>query len=106
VPHLGGTLPFLVERLDGSLAGRSAYKPSEYLKRLWYDTVNGSVAALRCARDAFGADRLLLGTDFPHLAGPRFERCVSYIEQSELAPAEKSAVLDGNAQRVLGLSDR
>jgi 6-methylsalicylate decarboxylase len=106
VPHLGGTLPFLVERLDGSLAGRSQYKPSEYLKRLWYDTVNGSVAALRCARDAFGADRLLLGTDFPHLAGPRFERCVSYIEQSELAPAEKSAVLDGNAQRVLGLSDR
>jgi predicted TIM-barrel fold metal-dependent hydrolase len=55
VPHLGGTLPFLIERLDGSLAGRSTYKPSEYLKR-------------RCARDAFGADRLLLGTDFPHLA--------------------------------------
>lgn len=63
VPHLGGTLPFLVERLDGSLVGRTQYKPSEYLKRLWYDTVNGSTAALRCARDAFGADRLLLGTD-------------------------------------------
>jgi len=106
VPHLGGTLPFLIERLDGSLAGRSPYKPSEYLKRLWYDTVNGSAAALRCARDAFGADRLLLGTDFPHLAGPRFEQCVSYIEQSELAREERSAVLDRNAQSLLGLAER
>ena len=106
VPHLGGTLPFLLERLDGSLAERTQYKPSEYLKRLCYDTVNGSRAALRCARDAFGADRLLLGTDFPHLAGPRFEQCVSYIEQSELASEEKSAVLDRNAQSLLGLRER
>jgi 6-methylsalicylate decarboxylase len=75
------------------------------LRRLWYDTVNGSRAALRCARDAFGADRLLLGTDFPHLAGPRFEQCVSYIEQSELASEEKSAVLDRNAQSLLGLRE-
>ena len=106
VPHLGGTLPFLVERLDGSLVGRTAYQPSEYLKRLWYDTVNGSTAALRCARDVFGADRLLLGTDFPHLAGPRFEQCVSYIEQSDLAWEEKRAVLDHNAQSLLGLAER
>jgi aminocarboxymuconate-semialdehyde decarboxylase len=106
VPHLGGTLPFLIERLDGSLAERTQYKPSEYLKRLCYDTVNGSRAALRCARDAFGADRLLLGTDFPHLAGPRFEQCVSYIEQSDLASEEKSAVLDRNAQSLLGLRER
>jgi 6-methylsalicylate decarboxylase len=101
VPHLGGTLPFLIERLDGSLAERTQYKPSEYLKRFWYDTVNGSRAALR-----FGADRLLLGTDFPHLAGPRFEQCVSYIDQSDLALEEKSAVLDRNAQSLLGLRER
>jgi aminocarboxymuconate-semialdehyde decarboxylase len=107
VPHLGGTLPFLIERLDGSLAGgRSQYKPSEYLKRLWYDTVNGSPAALRCSRDAFGADRLLLGTDFPHLAGARFEQCVSYVQQSNLAEEEKSAILDNNAQALLGLAER
>jgi aminocarboxymuconate-semialdehyde decarboxylase len=106
VPHLGGTLPFLIERLDGSLAGRSEYKPSEYLRRLWYDTVNGSPAALRCARDAFGADRLLLGTDFPHLAGARFEQCVSYVRQSDLAEDEKNAILDHNAGSLLGFTER
>jgi aminocarboxymuconate-semialdehyde decarboxylase len=106
VPHLGGTLPFLRMRLDGSLAGRTKYKPSEDLKRLWYDTVNENIASLRCAREAFGADRLLFGTDFPHLHGERFDRCVSYIQQSGLPPDEKSAILDRNAQVLLGLADR
>jgi aminocarboxymuconate-semialdehyde decarboxylase len=106
VPHLGGTLPFLRMRLDGSLAGRTEYKPSEYLKRLWYDTVNENVASLRCARDAYGADRLLFGTDFPHLFGARFDRCTSYIQQSDLPEDEKAAILDRNAQLLLGLADR
>ena len=107
VPHLGGTLPFLVTRLDNSsVAMRWEYKPSEHLKRLWYDSINGNGAALRCAREAFGADRLVLGTDFPHLAGERFNQCVSYIEESDLPPEEKRAILDRNAQALLGLEDR
>jgi len=106
VPHLGGTLPFLKMRLDGSLGGRTEYKPSEYLKRLWFDTVNENVASLHCARDAYGADRLLFGTDFPHVFGARFERCTSYIQQSDLPEEEKTAILDRNAQTLLGLADR
>jgi 6-methylsalicylate decarboxylase len=107
VPHLGGTLPFLVTRLDSSsVAMRWEYKPSEHLKRLWYDSINGNVAALRCAREAFAANRLVLGTDFPHLAGERFNQCVSYIEESDLPPEEKHAILDHNAQALLGLEDR
>jgi aminocarboxymuconate-semialdehyde decarboxylase len=107
VPHLGGTLPFLMTRLDNSSVARQwDYKPSEYLKRLWYDSINGNVAALRCAREAFGADRLVLGTDFPHLAGERFNQCVGYIEESDLPPEEKRAILDRNAQSLLGLEDR
>jgi len=107
VPHLGGTLPFLMTRLDNSsVAGRWEYRPGEYLKRLWYDSINGNVAALRCAREAFGADQLVLGTDFPHLAGERFNQCVSYIQESDLPPEEKHAILDRNAQALLGLEDR
>jgi predicted TIM-barrel fold metal-dependent hydrolase len=107
VPHLGGTLPFLITRLDtSSVAEQTDYKPGTYLKRLWYDSINGNGAALRCARDAFGADRLVLGTDFPHLAGERFNQCVRYIQESDLAPEEKHAILDRNAQALLGLEDR
>lgn len=106
VPHLGGPLPFLRMRLDGSLRGRVDFKPSEEIKRLWYDTVNENIPSLHCAREAFGADRLLLGTDFPHVFGDRFERCVSYIEKSDLPAEEKAAILDRNAQSLLGLADR
>lgn len=106
VPHLGGPLSFLRMRLDGSLRGRTDFKPSEELKRLWYDTVNENIPSLHCAREAFGADRLLFGTDFPHVFGDRFERCTSYIQQSNLPAEEKSAILDHNAQSLLGLADR
>jgi 6-methylsalicylate decarboxylase len=107
VPHLGGTLPFLMTRLDSSsVARRWEYKPSEYLKRLWYDSINGNVAALRCAREAFGADRLVLGTDFPHLGSERFNQCVTYIQESDLPPEEKHAILDRNALALLEVQDR
>lgn len=106
VPHLGGVLPFLKMRLDGSLRGRTEYKPSEMLKRLWYDTVNENIPSLYCAREAFGADRLLFGTDFPHVHADRFERCISYIQQSDLPDEEKTAILDHNAQSLLGLANR
>jgi 6-methylsalicylate decarboxylase len=106
VPHLGGTLHFLRLRLDGSLRGRTDFKPSEELRRFWYDTVNENIPSLHCAREAFGAEKLLFGTDFPHVFGDRFERCVSYIEKSGLPVEEKTAILDRNAQSLLGLADR
>ncbi|HZU05305.1 MAG TPA: amidohydrolase family protein [Chloroflexota bacterium] len=111
VPHLGGTLPFLIERLRYSAeaqraAGRSLPPADglvDRLRRLWFDTVNTSPDALRCACGAFGTDRLLLGTDFPYLYGPRLRRCVTYIEEAGLGAAETAAILGGNAQALLGL---
>ena len=42
--------------------------PSEYTRRLWYDTVNNYPPALQCSCEAFGVDRIMLGTDFPYNA--------------------------------------
>src|SRR5579885_2895047 len=111
VPHLGGKLTFLLQRLRYSAeaqraAGRSlppADGLEDRLRRLWFDTVNTSPDALRCACGAFGTDRLLLGTDFPYLYGPRLRRCVTYIEEAGLGAAETAAILGGNAQALLGL---
>jgi predicted TIM-barrel fold metal-dependent hydrolase len=93
----------LIERLDGSLAGRSTYKPSEYLKRLWYDTVNKALR--RCARDAFGADRLLLGTDFPHWR-PKILAVRELYRAIRAGAGRKKRVLDRNVQSLLGLAER
>lgn len=106
VPHLGGTLPFLIQRLDDTPAREQAgidEPPSRLLKRLWFDTVNSSPAALRCACQAYGADRLMLGTDWPYLVGPKFKRCVTYIQESGLPKNDVEAILDKNAQTLLGI---
>ena len=72
---------------------------------MWYDTVgHGHPPALRCAADSFGADRLVLGTDFPYENGAVFDRAVSYITTSGLAPADAESVLTSNAETLLGLT--
>jgi len=53
-------------------------RPSLAARRMWYDTVgDGHVPALRCAIDSFGADRLLLGTDFPYENGDRVRQLIA-----------------------------
>jgi aminocarboxymuconate-semialdehyde decarboxylase len=74
--HLGGTIPYLAERLD---RGFRAFKecrthidepPTSYLKRhFWYDTVNFAEGPLKLAIDFAGADHVVAGSDYPHKIG-------------------------------------
>jgi predicted TIM-barrel fold metal-dependent hydrolase len=106
IPHLGGTLPLFLQRMD-NVAERqdwhSDLKPSDLLRRMWFDSVNEHPVALRCACEAFGVDRLLLGTDWPFLPADKLQRCVTYVEEA-LPSAEASAILDRNAASLLGLA--
>jgi aminocarboxymuconate-semialdehyde decarboxylase len=58
---------------------------------------------LRCAIDSFGADRLLLGTDFPYEDGDTFVRAVDYINDPRNDPSAARAILDQNASALLGI---
>jgi aminocarboxymuconate-semialdehyde decarboxylase len=107
VPHLGGTIAFLMQRIDDSAwrehqrGDEMAIKrPSEALRSLYFDTVNNYPAALRCSCEAFGADHIMLGTDFPYLF---FKPCVEYVQQSGLPAEDIDMILDHTASRVLGL---
>jgi aminocarboxymuconate-semialdehyde decarboxylase len=115
VPHLGGVLPFLAQRIADLTAHSVARQraqdqapaiqgpPRAYFRRLWYDTVSSHPAALRCACETFGADRLLLGTDFPYLAGPQWAPLVRYVEEAGFSAEDTAAILGGNAEALLGL---
>jgi aminocarboxymuconate-semialdehyde decarboxylase len=104
--HLGGALPMLLQRADDQYrweAPDTPELPSAAARRMWYDTVgHGHVPALRCAIDSFGADRLLLGTDFPYENGDTFVRAVDYINDLQIDPAAARAILDQNATALLG----
>jgi aminocarboxymuconate-semialdehyde decarboxylase len=73
---------------------------------MWYDTVSHCHApALRCAIDSFGADRIVLGTDFPYEDGDTFVRAVDYI--TDTASEEDSRkILETNAMQLFGIELR
>jgi 6-methylsalicylate decarboxylase len=104
--HLGGALPMLLQRVDDQYrweAPDTPEPPSVAARRMWYDTVgHGHVPALRCAIDSLGADRLLLGTDFPYESGDTFIRAVDYIHDPQIDTSAARAILDQNASALLG----
>jgi 6-methylsalicylate decarboxylase len=106
--HLGGALPMLIQRADDQYqweAPGTPERPSIAARRMWYDSVgHGHVPALRCAIDSFGADRLLLGTDFPYEAGDIYVRAVNYITDPRITEHEATAILDGNATALFGIT--
>jgi 6-methylsalicylate decarboxylase len=106
--HLGGALPMLLQRADDQYqweAPGTPERPSIAARRMWYDSVgHGHVPALRCAIDSLGADRLLLGTDFPYEAGDLYVRAVDYITDPRITQSEATAILEGNAAALFGIT--
>lgn len=107
VPHLGGALPMLLNRLDNQL-GLSVpelpEKPSVTARRFYYDTVaHGSHAALRCAVDVFGHERLLSGSDYPVLLPfESYADTIGYVRAAGLPELAVQSILTGNAARIFG----
>jgi 6-methylsalicylate decarboxylase len=103
-PHLGGTLPFLIQRLD-HMAGRfMAGKgvPREELSKFWYDTVNGYPPSLRLAIDTFGLEKIVFGTDWPFWKGEAHQLAADFIERAGLTAAQMEAIYAGNARALFG----
>lgn len=107
--HLGGTIPFVFHRLDNYAAQfpecreHIQAKPSEIVRRLNFDTVTTHPPALECALRTLGADRLLFGTDYPHVPGG-LDVFVDTLERAGLGTYELEAVGSANAKRLLGIA--
>ena len=105
--HLGGAIPYLIERLDRGFEAfpecraHIARPPSDYLRRFWYDTVNFDPRALRLAVEVVGAGQVLAGSDYPHLIGSIPNGLDHQV--AELAPADEAEVLGGDAAALLGV---
>jgi aminocarboxymuconate-semialdehyde decarboxylase len=106
--HLGGAIPYLVERLD---RGFEAFpdcrvdikrKPSEYLRNFYYDCVNFDPNALRCCVDFAGAGQMLAASDYPHQIGS-IPKMKSSLEALRVSPEERKMIMGENARRLYGL---
>lgn len=103
--HLGGCLPYLAERLD---RGYFAYPecqnikkaPSEYIKDIYIDCVSFDPLAVQFAMESLGADRLLVGSDYPHQIGDT-EKCTWVIRQLKATTDDKDKIFRANAEKLL-----
>jgi predicted TIM-barrel fold metal-dependent hydrolase len=109
VPHLGGPIPMLLNRLDQQGQSPSGHPnlaeaPSVTAKKFWYDTVcYGSKAAFTCALEAFGADHLVTGSDYPVLQDyESYKETFAYIERLGLPKSDTDKILHHNAQALFG----
>jgi aminocarboxymuconate-semialdehyde decarboxylase len=98
--NLGGTIPFVLERLEAVALSRPPHEPfpRAALRGMVYDCASLGPRALELAVRIFGADRVMLGTDYPIFTPDQVR---DTIEAAELADAEKAMVLSGTAARLL-----
>ncbi|QKS01985.1 amidohydrolase [Sphingomonas sp. CL5.1] len=102
--HGGGYLPMYGGRSDHAHAvrpeaGGCACRPTDYLRRLWFDSLAHDPHQLARLIDQVGADRIVLGTDYPFDMG-------HYAPGPLLAvfdAADQRRIAGGNAEMLLGL---
>ncbi|HEY0219397.1 MAG TPA: amidohydrolase family protein [Afipia sp.] len=102
--HLGETLPFLLWRINQSLA-RPGQKPLDFRKVFcehFHVTTSGnfSTPALICTMLELGIDRIMFAVDYPYVTN---SEGISWIDQLQISPDDKRKLLSLNAAKLLKL---
>ncbi|MFC2007887.1 amidohydrolase family protein [Chloroflexota bacterium] len=106
--HGGGFLPYIRGRWEHGYEVRADCKeiikrpPSDYISLLYFDTITHSVPVLEFLVASMGADRVMLGTDFPYDMGDL--QPVSKVEGlTGISEEDRQKILGGNAARIFNL---
>ena len=104
--HGGGFVPYQAGRFVHGWQVRMEPKkklpkpPTDSLKRFYFDTIVHSKDALEFLVGIAGAERVLLGSDYPFDMG--MPDGVLQVRSLPIAPAEQSSILGERAQTLLG----
>jgi aminocarboxymuconate-semialdehyde decarboxylase len=105
--HGGGSFAFLLGRLENAWQhhpvahGVCELSPSRYVNRFYVDSAVFDERALQFLVGTMGAERVMLGSDYPFPLGEH--RVGTLIRSSALTAAAKALLLGGNAADFLGL---
>jgi aminocarboxymuconate-semialdehyde decarboxylase len=105
--HGGGFLPFQVGRVQRALdidslgPNRASERDlAYYLRRFYYDTVLMSRAAVELLVEEYGADHVLLGSDYPFAIGDPDP--VATVTRTRISADDKQLILGANAHGLFG----
>lgn len=102
--HGGGYLPAYIGRLDHTWrvrpeARQCRERPSDYLSRIWVDTVVFDPEQLRALIARMGAARVMFGTDYPF----DMADCRPDTLAEALPAQDRTAIMGGNAEALFSL---
>jgi aminocarboxymuconate-semialdehyde decarboxylase len=106
--HAGGYLPHYWARMDHAHGARPdtrtkiKQKPSTYLERFYFDIITFDPVILRNLIDRFGADHVMLGTDYPYdMAEVDPLGLISAVKR--LTKPDRDLITGGNARQFFNI---
>jgi aminocarboxymuconate-semialdehyde decarboxylase len=106
--HGGGFIAAYPGRIDHAWSARAdahsdlPNPPTSYLKKMYFDTAVYTPHQLRFLVDFYGADHVVMGTDYPFDMA-EFRPIEHVLETDGLNDAQKAAIISDNAHRLLKL---
>jgi aminocarboxymuconate-semialdehyde decarboxylase len=108
--HAGGFLPYQIGRLVRAWEAlpvareRLDRSPDSFLSQFYYDSISFDVMSLSFLISRVGAERVLLGSDFPFGMGdPQYHSRAQALEG--LNKGEREAILGATASRLMNLDE-
>jgi aminocarboxymuconate-semialdehyde decarboxylase len=105
--HGGGYLASYAGRMDHAWGARSdahgtlPQPPSSYLKRIYFDSVVFTPHQLQQLVAVYGADHIVLGTDYPFDMGEYDP--IGHVSSCDFAAATTAAICGGNIKALLAI---
>ena len=105
LPHGGGFLAHYWERMNHGWKARPdcrtviKKKPTSYLEKFYFDTIVFDPQMLDNLVRRYGADHIVMGTDYPFDMG--VDDPVGFVARGKLSSGDKAKIMGGNAARLL-----
>jgi aminocarboxymuconate-semialdehyde decarboxylase len=109
VVHGGGYLTYYSARTDHAFRHRPELRanidrlPSDYLAQLYFDITVFDAGMVEHLVKSYGADHVLLGTDYPFDMG--LPDPLALVAETRLTESERDLIVGGSAVKLFGLED-
>jgi aminocarboxymuconate-semialdehyde decarboxylase len=106
ISHGGGYMPYYMGRIARNYLEKPATRvnmkksPAEYLRTLYYDSCVYETEVLDALVRRVGADRVVLGSDYP-VGEPK---PIEFVDACALLAEDKEKIIGANAARLFGVT--